>query len=144
MPQLLLLLALGIGLEVSHQVFDFLDLRFSIGVQNNGKVFHHAEVCAHGVSETGKLAKLGNECDLVTSASVLVDEERLVGVGDVFIVASLVVLSVACGSPVLVERGFWTLRKINTVDLVGLLVVARNHSCAFESLLDCFLRIKST
>jgi hypothetical protein len=55
-PELLLLNTLGIGFEVSHQVFDFLDFSFSIGVQNDRKILHHAEVSAHGISETGKLA----------------------------------------------------------------------------------------
>jgi len=55
-PELLLLHTLGIGLEVSHQVLDFLDFSFSVGMQNHGKILHHTEVSAHGVCETGKLA----------------------------------------------------------------------------------------
>jgi len=142
-PELLLLHALGIGLEVSHQVLDLLDFSFSVGVQNHAQVFHHAEVSTHGISEAGKLAKLWNESHFITSASVLVDQERLVGIRDLFVVASLVVLTIAGGSSLLVESSFRTLRKINPVDFVGLLVVARNHSAAFHSELDCFLRIKS-
>jgi len=34
-PELLLLHTLSIGLEVSHQVFDFLDFSFSVGMQNH-------------------------------------------------------------------------------------------------------------
>lgn len=39
-PQLLLLNALLVLLEVLHQVFDFLDFGFGIGVQDHCKIFH--------------------------------------------------------------------------------------------------------
>jgi len=143
-PQLLLFLALCVVLKVGHQVFNFLDLCFGISVQNHSKVFHHSEISAHRVCKTSKLAELWNKRHLVTSASVLVDKKRLVAVNNVFTVASLVVLLVACGSPLFIKRSFWTLRKINPVDFVGLLVVARNHSASFELLLDSFLGVKAT
>lgn len=141
MPQLLLLLALLVGLEVRHQVLDLLDLGIGVGVHDLRKILHEAEVGAHGISQARQLAQLGDKGYLVSRAAVLVDEQWLIHVADVLVVASPVVLLVAGGSPVLVEGGAGTLREINPIDLVGLLVVSGDHGAASECLLDRFLAI---
>ena len=141
MPQLLLLLALRVLLEVVHQVLDLLDLCIGISVDNLGKVFHETEIRSHGISKSSQLTELGNEGNLVSSASILVDVQRLIAVVDVFVVASLVVLSVACLSSVLVKGSLGTLSKVYTVNLVRLLVVTSDDSCTGESKLNRFLAI---
>ena len=144
MPQFLLLLALRIGLEVLHQIFDLLDLRIGIGVQDLSKVFHQMEVCSHGISQTCQLAEFWNQSNFVSSASVLVDEEWLVLIRDVLIVASLVVLLVACRGPVLVEGDSGTLTEVYPVDFVGLLVVLCDHNSTVESLRDRLLAVSAS
>jgi len=140
-PQLLLLDTFGIGLEVLHQVLDLLDLSVGIRVHDDSEVLHEAEVSAHGISQARQLTELWDEGDLISSASVLVDEQRLIHVADTFIVASAVVLLVRRGSPVLVEGSRWTLRKIDPIDAIGLLVVARHHGRTRKRLLNRSLPI---
>jgi hypothetical protein len=65
----------------------------------------------------------------------------LIHVIDVLVVPSLVVLLVARGSPILVKGGCWTLSEVDSVYLVGLLVVSRDHSRTGKSLLDGFSTI---
>jgi hypothetical protein len=86
------------------------------------------EVCSHCISQTCQLAELWNQSDFVSSASVFVDEEWLVLIADVLIVAGLVILHVASRSPILIKGGCWTLTEVYTVDFVGLLVVPCDHS----------------
>lgn len=143
MPQLLLLNALLVFLEVLHQVFNFLDLSFGIRVNDLREIFHKTEICSHGISKARQLAELGNERDLSSSASVLVDQKRLILIIDVFIVASLVILLVAHLSSILIESGCWTLGEVNPVDLVRLLVVPRDDSRTGQSLLDRLLTVLS-
>jgi hypothetical protein len=131
-PQLLLLDTLGTCVEVSHQVFDLVELLLCVGVNNLGQVAHEAEVRAHRVGQTGKLTELGNEGYLKASATVFVDEQRLIGISNAFVVARLVVVHVAGHGALLVELGQRRLAKVNTVDLVSLLVVASNHSRASQ------------
>lgn len=102
-PQLLLLDALGVCLEVIHQVLDLLDLGVGIRVHDHCKVLHQAEISAHGISQARQLTELGDESDLISRASVLVDEQGLIHVADVLIVARTIVLLVRSGSPVFVE-----------------------------------------
>jgi hypothetical protein len=144
MPQALLFDTLRVSLEVVHQVFDLLELGVGIGMQDLGQVFHQAEIGTHGVSQAGQLTELRDESHLITCASVLVDQQRLVHVADAFVVASTIVLLVAGGSPVLVESGCWTLRKVDPINFVGLLVVARDHRRASECFLNRLLAILST
>lgn len=134
-PKLLLLDTLRVRLEVVHQVLDLLDLGIGVCVHDLGQVLHEAEVSAHGISQARQLAQLRNEGNLITRAAVLVDEQRLIHVVDVLVVASLVVLLVARRSPVLVEGSAGTLRKVDPVNLVGLLVVPGHHRASSE----CFL-----
>jgi len=49
-PELLLLNTFLVCLEVVHKVFDLLNFSLSIGVKNNGKVLHQAEVSTHSIS----------------------------------------------------------------------------------------------
>lgn len=144
MPQALLLDALSIRLEVLHQVLDLLNLGIGVGVHDLGKILHQAEVSAHGVSQTSQLTELWDERDLIACSAILVDEQRLVHVANVLIVAGLVVLLVASGSPVLVEGGCWTLREIDPINLVGLLVVSRHHGSSRQSVLDRLLAVLPT
>ena len=143
-PQLLLLLALRVLLEVLHEVLDLLDLRFGICMQDLSKVFHQMEVCSHCISQTCQLAELWNQSDFVSSASVLVDEEWLVLILDGLIVAGLVILHVAGRSPILVECGSWTLTEVYPVDFVGLLVVPCDHSATGESITDRLLAVSAS
>ena len=143
-PQLLLLLALRVLLEVLHKVLDLLNLRIGVGVQDLSKVFHQMEVCSHGISQSCQLAELRNQSDFVSSASVLVDEEWLVLILDGLIVAGLVILHVAGRSTILVEGGSWTLTKVYPVDLVGLLVVPCDHSRTGESITDRLLAVSAS
>lgn len=142
-PQLLLLDALDVCLEVCHQVLDLFDLGIGVRVHDHSEVLHQAEVSAHGVSQARQLTELWDESDLIPSASVLVDEQWLVHVADGFVVASAVVLLVRCGSPVLVERCRWTLREVDPIDTIGLLVVARDHSRTRNSFLNGGLSVTS-
>ena len=143
-PQLLLLLALRVLLEVLHEVLDLLDLRFGIGMQDLSKVFHQMEVCSHTISQTCQLAELWNQSDFVSSASVLVDEEWLILILDGLIVAGLVILHVAGRSPFLVEGGCWTLTEVYPVDFVGLLVVPCDHSATGESITYRLLAVSAS
>lgn len=141
MPQSLFLLALLVSLEVVHQVFDLLDLRFSISVNDLGKILHETEVSTHRVSKPSQLTELRDESDLITRPSVLVDEQGLVGVVDLLVVLGLVVLTVAGLSALFIEAGLRTLSKVNTVDLVRLLVVLGDDSRTGESLLHCLVAV---
>ena len=142
-PKSLLLDALFVCPEVVHQIFDFFDFGISVSVHDHGKILHEAEVGTHGISQASQLTKLRYEGDLVTCASVLVDQQWLIHVGDVFVVSSSVVLLVAGWSPVLVEGGCWTLSEVDPIDLVGLLVVSSDHSRTSECFLDSCLAIAS-
>ena len=123
MPSLLLLYALLVLCEGGEEILALLDLLVSVGVHDLGKIFHQPEVSAHGICQTGELAELWDQSDLVTSLSVLVDEERLVEILDILVVPGLVVLLVADLSAVLVEGGLWAHAEVEAVDPVGLLVV---------------------
>lgn len=112
-------------------------------MHNHGKILHEAEVGTHSFSQACQLTELRDESDLISCASVLVDEQWLIHVGDVLIVPSTIVLLVAGWSPVLVEGGCWTLSEVNSIDLVGLLVVSSDHSRTSECLLDSSLAISS-
>lgn len=94
MPQLLLLLAFGVGVEHLKQPTTLCNLAVSIGVHNLSEVLHEAEIGSHGICEPSHLAQLWQKCNLSPSLAVLVDEQRLVGLADFLIVAGLVVLLV--------------------------------------------------
>ena len=94
MPQLLLLLTLGIRLEDLKQVLALIDLSVSIGVHNLSKILHESEVTSHLVSQPSHLAQFRNQCDLVASLSVFVDQQGLIWLSDILIVSGLVVLLV--------------------------------------------------
>ena len=142
-PETLLLDALGVCLEVLHQVLDLSNLGVRVRVHNHSKILHEAEVGAHGISQAGQLTEFGDKGDLVTRTSVLVDQQRLIHVGDVLIVLGPVVLLVARRSPLLVEGGGGTLCKVNPIDLVGLLIVAGDDGSSSECFLDRLLAILS-
>ena len=69
------------------------------------------------------MAELWDEGNLITSLSVLVDEELLVWVTDILVVSCLVVLLVANLSTILVEGGLRTHTEVKAVDSVSLLVI---------------------
>lgn len=123
MPSLLLLYALLVLCEGGEEILALLDLLVSVGVDDLGEIFHQPEVSAHGICQTCELAELWDQSDLITSLSVLVDEERLVWISDILVVPGLVVLLVADLSAVLVEGGLWAHAEVEAVDPVGLLVV---------------------
>lgn len=74
MPKLLLLDTLFVSLEVLHQIFDLLDLRISISVNDLCKILHQTEVGTHSVSQSSQLTELRNKGDLIACSSVFVDE----------------------------------------------------------------------
>ena len=94
MPQLLFLLALGVGVEHLKQPTTLRDLAISVGVHNLGEVLHEAEIGSHGISEPSHLTQFWQKCDLSSSLAVLVNEQGLVGLVHILIVAGLVVLLV--------------------------------------------------
>jgi len=94
MPEFLLLLTLGVGVEDVDEVLALFHLAISIGMHDLGEVLHETEVCSHGVRKTGNLAKLGQKSNLSSGLAVLVNEQRLVGLLNILIVAGLVVLFV--------------------------------------------------
>ena len=55
-PELLLLDAFCICLEVVHKILDLLNFSLSVSVKNNSEVLHQSEVSAHGISQTSELA----------------------------------------------------------------------------------------
>lgn len=57
-PEGLLFLALLVGLEVSHQVLDLLDLGLSIRVNDLCHILHQSKVSTHCISQTGNLTQL--------------------------------------------------------------------------------------
>lgn len=93
-PELLLLLTLRIAVEDFKKVAALCDLPVSVGVRDLSEVLHETEVGAHLVGESRHLAELRNQGDLGTGLPVLVNEQGLVGLGDVLVVAGLVVLLV--------------------------------------------------
>lgn len=124
-----------------HQVLDLLDLGIGVRVHNHSEVLHQAEISAHGVSQARQLTELWDEGNLIPSASILVDEQWLVHVADVFVIASAVVLLIGSGSPLLIECCRWTLREVDPIDTIGLLIVARNHGCTRKRFLNCSLAV---
>jgi hypothetical protein len=130
MPQLLLLNTLGISFEVIHEVFDFLNLSFSISMDYASKIFHESKVSTHCISKTSELTEFRNQSNFITSASIFVDEQRLVGILDLFIVSQFVILFVASGSTLLVKCSSWALSEVNSIYFVGFLVVPSHYSAA--------------
>jgi len=135
-PELLFLDTFGIGGEVSHQILDFIALLLSIGVNDFGEVSHQPEVRAHRVGQTSELTKLRDQSDLVASAAIFIDEQRLIGFLDFFVVAGLVVRDVTGHLSLLVEFSQRRLGKVDAVDLVGLLVVPSDNSGSSELSID--------
>lgn len=123
MPLLLFFSALFIGCESAEKILALLHLLVSVGVHDLSKIFHEPEVSTHSICKTSELAELRDQRDLISSLSILVDEQRLVGVGDVLIVPGLVVLLVADLGAVLVEGGLWAHAEVEAINPVGLLVV---------------------
>lgn len=141
MPSLLLLLALLVLGEGGEKVLALLDFLLRVGVDDLGEILHESEVGTHGVSEPGELAELWDQSDFISSLPVLVDEERLVRIGDVLIVPGLVVLSVAHLSAVLVEGRGRAHAEVDSLNTVCFLVVASDDSATGKSCGDSFLPV---
>ena len=94
MPEFLLLLTLRVGVEDVDQVLALFHLTIRISMHDLGEVLHETEVCSHGVRKTGNLAKLGEKSNLSSGLAVFVDQKWLVGLGNILVVAGLVVLLV--------------------------------------------------
>jgi len=110
-------------------------------VYNLSEILHETEVCTHGVSESSQLTKFRDESDFVSCSPVFVNQQRLIWLIDALIVSSLVVLTVTCLSALFVETCLRTLGKVNTVDLVCLLIVFCNNSRTGESLLNSIISV---
>ena len=134
MPSLLLFLALLVLGESLEQIFALLKLLVSVRVHDHSQILHESEVGSHGIRESSQLTELRDESDLISSLPVLVDQERLVGICDVFIVPGLVVLSIAHLGAVLVERGRWAHAEVNSLDSISLLVVASDYCTVRQSM----------
>ena len=87
------------------------------------------------------MAEFRNKGNFKAGASVLVNKEGLVRVLDLLVVLGLVVLSVGRLSTLLVEAGQRRLGEVDTVNLVGLLVVGSDNSSTGESLLHSIITI---
>jgi len=137
-PLLLFLLALLIGCESGEEVLAFLHLSVGVGVHDLSQILHEPKVSTHCISKTSELAELWDQRDLIASLPILVDEERLVWVGDVLIVSGLIVFFVADLGSLLVEGCIWAHAVVNPFDAVSLLVVPRDYSgsneCSFDGL----------
>jgi hypothetical protein len=72
-PEFLLFLTLGIGLENLEEVLALANLPVRVRVDDLSQVLHQAEVSSHRVSQASHLAKLRDEGNLNASLSVLVD-----------------------------------------------------------------------
>ncbi len=59
------------------------------------EVLHETEVCSHGISQASDLAEFWDQSNLSSGLAVLVNEEGLVRLLHILVVASLVVLFVA-------------------------------------------------
>jgi len=140
-PKLLLLDAFFICLKVLHKVLNLLYFGICISVNDLCKILHETEVSTHSISQPSQLTKFRNEGDLISRSSVLVDEQWLIRFINSLVVPRLVVVFVAYLSALLVKTGLGTLREVNSVDLVRLLIVLSNDSRTGESLLDGFVTI---
>lgn len=143
-PLLLLLLALFVLAEGVEESFAFLDLSVSVGVDNLGKILHQSEISTHSVGQPCQLAKFRDQCDFISSLTVLVDEERLVWIFDALVVPGLVVLGVAHLLAILVESGGWAHAEVNALHTVGFLVVPGDNGCSSKSCLYGLLPVSST
>lgn len=126
-PLLLLLLALFICSEGREEILAFLHLFVGIGVHDLSQILHEPKVSTHCICKTSELAELWDQRDFIASLPILVDEERLVWVGDVFIVSGLIVLFVADLGSLLVEGCVWTHAVVNPFDAVCLLIVLGDY-----------------
>jgi len=140
-PKLLLLDALLVCLEMLHQVLNLLNLGISISVDDLCKILHETEVSTHSISQPSQLTEFRNESDLISRSPVLVDEQRLIWFLDSLVVAGLIVVTVTYLSALFIETGLGTLAKVNTIDLVRLLIVLSDDCRTGESLLDGFVAI---
>jgi hypothetical protein len=144
MPLLLLLLAFLVGCESFEEIFTFFNFLLSVGMDDLGKIFHQTEVSSHGVCQSCELAELWDESDLVSSLPVFVDEKRLVEIGDVLVVPSLVVVFVADLGSLFIESGFRRHSKVDSFHSVRLLIVSSDDSAAHHGSSNSFLPISSS
>jgi hypothetical protein len=91
-PKLLLLDTLRVGFEDFKEVLTLLDLPVGIGMDDFGKILHQSEISSHLVSQSGNLAELRDQSNLISSLPVFVNEEGLVRICDLLIVPCLVVV----------------------------------------------------
>jgi hypothetical protein len=140
-PKLLLLDALFVCLEMLHQVLNLLNLGICISVNDLCKILHKTEVSTHSISQPSQLTEFRNKSDLISRSPVLVDEQRLIWFLNSLVVAGLIVVTVTYLSALFIEAGLGTLAKVNTIDLVRLLIVLSDDSRTGESLLDGFVAI---
>ena len=95
MPVLGLLFALVVSSERLEQIRALFYLLLGSGVNDLSEIFHEPKVCSHLVSQTCQLAQFWYQSHLIASLSILVNEERLVNIGNILIVPGFVVLHVA-------------------------------------------------
>lgn len=143
-PLLLLLPALLISCECGEEVLAFLHLLVGVSVHDLSQILHEPKVSTHCVSKTSELAELWDQRDLIASLPILVDEERLVWVGDVLIVSGLIVFFIADLGSLLVEGGIWAHAVVNPLDAVGLLIVLRDYCCSNKCSFNCLFPIASS
>lgn len=124
-PLLLFFFALFICCKSTEEILALLYLFVSIGMHDLSEIFHEPEVSTHSICKTGELAELWDQRDFITSLPILVDEQRLVWVGDVLIVSGLIVLFVTDLSSLLVEGCIRTHAVIDSLDTVSLLIVPK-------------------
>lgn len=134
MPLLLFLFALLILGESGEEILAFLDFLVSVGVNDLSKILHESEVRSHLVSESSQLAELWDQGNLITSLSVLVDQEWLVWIRDGLIVLGLVVLSITHLSSLLVESSLRAESEVNSINLISFLIVSSDDGGSYNTI----------
>lgn len=124
-PVLGLLFALVVSSERLEQIGALFYLLLGSGVNDLSEIFHESEVWSHLVSQTCQLAQFWYQSHLIASLSILVNEERLVNIGNILIVPRFVVLHVADLLTILFKRSFWRHIEFNTWNFVRFLVVSK-------------------
>jgi hypothetical protein len=127
MPQFRFLLTLGIRVEYLKEVLALSYLSVGIGMQDLSKILHQSEVSSHTVSQASHLTQRGNQSNFIPGLSILVDQQGLVWLSNIFIVSGLVVVLVADLGSLLIEGGLWTLSEVNSFNFVCLLIVPKKQ-----------------
>lgn len=90
------------------------------------------------------MAEFWDERDFVSGLPILVDEKRLIEIGDVLVVPGLVVVLVADLGALLVEGGLRRHAEVHSLNSVGLLVVPCDDGASDHGSADGLLPISTS